>query len=180
MTTYIAILRGINVGGHRKILMADLKNLLTKNGCNNVVTYIQSGNVVFSSTKSAKELEQHIYNLIKTNYGFDVPVMLRSQKEWKDVFECNPYLLKDNSIPIDQLYVTFLGETPVKERLAEITEISFPNDDFKIIGTTVYILLGKKYSDTKLTNSFFESKLKVAATSRNWKTVTKLLELSKD
>ena len=169
MKTYVVLFRGINVGGKNILPMKELSAVLAENKYEDIKTYIQSGNVVFSSSKSAKELEQHISNLIKTNYGFDVPVMLRSQKEWKDVFECNPYLLKDNSIPIDQLYVTFLGETPVKERLAEITEISFPNDDFKIIGTTVYILLGKKYSDTKLTNSFFESKLKVAATSRNWK-----------
>lgn len=178
MTKFIAILRGINVGGHRKILMADLKTLLAKNDLQNIATYIQSGNVVFDASKNAAELEQLISSLIKKQYDFDVPVMVRSQEEWRTVFEQNPFLLKDNSIPIDQLYVTFLGEEPTPENLTITNDFSFPNDEFKIVGRSVYILLGKKYSDTKLTNTFFESKLKVTATSRNWKTVTKLVEMS--
>jgi uncharacterized protein (DUF1697 family) len=178
LTKFIAILRGINVGGHRKILMADLKTLLSKNGMKEVATYIQSGNVVFASSKDASELEQLITNLIKQTYDFDVPVMVRSKEEWETVFEQNPFLLKDSTLIIDRLYVTFLGKEPTQENIAITTDFSFPNDEFKIIGRSVYILLGKKYSDTKLTNAFFESKLKVTATSRNWKTVTKLVELS--
>ena len=158
--------------------MADLKSLLVKNGLKDVVTYIQSGNLIFSSDKSSDDLEKLISGLIMDKYAFEVPVMVRSVEDWKLVFEENPFLLNDPNIEIDRLYVTFLGDEPTATNLSVVNGMSFPNDDFQIIGRSVYILLHKKYSETKLTNSFFESKLKVTATSRNWKTVTKLVEMS--
>lgn len=176
MSTHIAILRGINVGGHRKILMADLKTLLIKNGLKDVVTYIQSGNVLFSSTKSEVELSQLIASLIHKEFGFEVPVIVRSIKNWSDVFGSNPFM-KD-AVDVKRLHLTFLSAQPNSDLVEKLREVKFENDQYAILGNVIYLLTPERYSDSKLTNNLFEQKLKVTATTRNWKTVAKLNELS--
>ncbi|MET2983825.1 DUF1697 domain-containing protein [Aureibaculum conchae] len=176
MITYIAILRGINVGGHRKILMADLKLLLKKIGLKDCTTYIQSGNVVFSSNMSSNEIEKAIKEAIFKKYGFDVPVLIRTTDEIETVFSSNPFLPKETDI--NKLYVAFLAEKPLKEYLEKLKAIHFEDANYQIIGNHVYICYDTKVSNSKLTNNLIESKLKVTTTIRNWKTVTKLLEMS--
>lgn len=174
MTTYIALLRGINVGGHRKILMADLKSLLTKSGLTNVSTYIQSGNIVFESDLDAEALEIQIAKLIKDHYGFDVPTLVRTSEEWGDVVNNNPFLTKNAATPIGQLYVAFLSEEPLDEHVESFRELSFGEDKWILSGRTMFIYYAERFSKSKLTNAPIESKLKVTASSRNWKTVTHL------
>ena len=176
MKTYIAILRGINVGGKRKILMADLKQLLDENGFENIVTYIQSGNVIFSSDWSVKEIEGLIKQTIFSKYGFDVPVLVRTKNEIKTIFNSNPFLSKETDI--NKLYVTFLSEIPSNENLEKLNTIHFSDANYSLVGSQLYICYDTKCSDSKLTNNLIEKKLNVTATSRNWKTVTKLFELS--
>lgn len=177
MTRYISILRGINVGGKRKILMADLRQLFKKLGFSNTTSYIQSGNIIFDYEKNVevKELEDKIQEAIFKAYGFEVPVIIRSVNEIEHSISNNPFL---NSNEIERLHLTFLKETPDTINLEQINEYNFPSDDFNIMGKNVFIYCSEKYSDSKLTNTFFEKKLKVTATTRNWKTVNKLFEIA--
>ncbi len=175
MKKYIAILRGINVGGKRKILMADLKVLLTKMGLQDITTYIQSGNIVFFSNLSARKIEETIKQAIFKKYGFDVPVMIRTSEEIKIIFNNNPFLPNEKNI--DKLYVTFLSENPVLENIDHLKKMDFNGDQFVIDKSQVYLFFSEKYSKSKLSNNLIESKLKVTATTRNWKTVRTLFEM---
>ncbi len=178
MTTYISILRGINVGGKRKILMSDLKVIYQKLGFTKATTYIQSGNVIFQAKKnlSIQEIEEAIKRAIQKEYNYDVPVLVRTTESIKNTMKINPFL-KDENIAIERLYLTFLAENISVEKLENIKNIDTGNDRYLIIDKDVFICCSTKYSDSKLTNNFFETKLKVRATTRNWKTITKLVEI---
>ncbi len=179
MTKYISILRGINVGGKRKILMADLRELYKSLGFENIVTYIQSGNVIFESKKknANNTFTKKIKEAIFEKYGFDVPVIIRSVEEIKNILKKNPFLKKEG-VQIENLCVTFLSEVPSEENLEKIKTYDYSPDLFQIIEDNTFLFIEGKYHKSKLTNNFFEKKLKVSATTRNWKTVLKLLELS--
>ena len=179
MTKYISILRGINVGGKRKILMADLRELYKSLGFENIVTYIQSGNVIFESKKknANNTFTKKIKEAIFEKYGFDVPVIIRSVEEIKNILKKNPFLKKEGA-QIENLCVTFLSEVPSEENLEKIKTCDYSPDLFQIIEDNTFLFIEGKYHKSKLTNNFFEKKLKVSATTRNWKTVLKLLELS--
>ncbi|NOR88010.1 MAG: DUF1697 domain-containing protein [Bacteroidales bacterium] len=178
MIRYISILRGINVGGHKKIVMANLKVLYKELGLTNVVTYIQSGNVVFDAKNDEKPLKLAlmIEQKIKEVYGFEVPIIIRTKEEIGKIVAESPYV---NNEEIDRLYVTFLSQIPSEDRLSIINEKGFSSDKFEIIGKNIFGYSSGEYSDSKLSNQFFEIKLKVSATTRNWKTVLKLNELAK-
>jgi len=178
MTRYISILRGINVGGKRKILIKDLKSLFEKLDFSKVETYIQSGNVIFESDQklSNANLELKIQQAIAETYGFDVPVIVRTAEEWAESVVNNPFW-KEKDADIDRLHLTFLKDLPVPEKLEKISALVFPPDKFEIIGKDVFVFCSAGYSDSKLTNQFFESKLGIQATTRNWKTVMKLQEM---
>jgi len=179
MSKKIAILRGINVGGKRKILMADLKLLFQNLGFSNISSYIQSGNVIFIDDNGLNDLDiaKQIEHAITAKYKFDVPVIIRSSKEIAKAVKKNPFY-KKNAEDISQLHLTFLNEKPTKENLTKIESYNYEPDKFVIIGKEVFIFCADKYHQSKLTNNFFEKKLKVSATTRNWKTVLKLVELS--
>ena len=178
MKKKIAILRGINVGGKRKILMADLKALFHVLGFSDIKTYIQSGNVIFSVTENADDLliAFNIEQAIFQEFGFDVPVIIRDATELGRLVSKNPFLKEDSDIK--QLHVTFLNQLPSEEDLQQTQTYLFEPDQFSIDQKEVFIYCDGKYHQSKLTNNFFEQKLKVKATTRNWKTVLKLIELS--
>ena len=179
MTKLIAILRGINVGGKRKILMSDLGDLFESMGFKNVVTYIQSGNVIFdkSGNLSTLKISNQIEKAIKEKFGFDVPVILISSRAISDAVTSNPYY-KEKGVDTNQLHLTFLKELPSDENRILTESYNYEPDKFIIDGQNVFILCRGKYHKSKLTNSFFEKRLETTATTRNWKTVLKLLELS--
>lgn len=174
MTTYIAILRGINVGGNRKILMADLKKLLSQAGFENITTYIQSGNILFESDANATEIAGTVKQLIFDTYGFDVPVILRTAHEFQELFMNNPFL---ETAEISQLHVTFLDEIPRNELINGLSNKSFEPDEVTLIGKNAFIKCKGLYHESKFSNAFFEKNLNATATTRNWKTVAKLAEL---
>jgi len=178
MTRYISILRGINVGGKRRILMSDLKRLFEDFGFIDITTYIQSGNVIFDCNvkKDNIELANKIEQSIMDSYEFKVPVIVRTINEIKQIKLNNPFLKIDTKI--ERLHLTFLNEIPNSDKLEKIKSYDFTPDKFEIINKDIYIFCSGKYSDSKLTNKFFENKLKITATTRNWNTVNKLYEIA--
>ncbi|MPQ48255.1 DUF1697 domain-containing protein [Marinifilum sp. N1E240] len=176
MKRYISLLRGINVGGKRKILMADLKALYTEMGFKNCVSYIQSGNVIFETQEhSNQELAKSIQEAISKKYGFDVPVIVRTKDEWEQSIKANPYA---ENCDTASLHLTFLSEVPNAELIKVAKDKDFSPDEFQIINHDVFLHIPGKYHQTKISNQFFEKNLKVSATTRNWKTVMKLWELA--
>ena len=178
MTTYISILRGINVSGQRIIKMEALRQLYQNLGFTDVVTYIQSGNVIFRDNKSTpEELEKIIANQIQQQFGFIVPVVVLTISQLREIVEKNPFL-KELSKDISFMHVTFLSSTPKSINHQQISDKRLPNEAVEIIEKAVYLYCPNGYGNTKLTNNFLESALKVTATTRNWKSTKMLLELS--
>lgn len=172
MEKYIILLRGINVSGKNKILMADLRDLLNNLGFLNVQTYIQSGNIILESTLEKKEICNIIKNGIQEKFGFDVPVIIRTIQEWKKAIENYPFPTGNEKI----VAFAFLNKVS-KEIEIEIKNIG--EDKYKIVNDIVYLYCPSGFGKTKLTNNIFEKKLNVVATTRNLRTTKKLLELSK-
>jgi len=175
MLAYIALLRGINVGGHKKVPMAELRDVLTASGLENVQTYIQSGNVIFQSSSSDKEvLEQRIQKVIRGYFSFEVPVLVRTRAEIKTIFENCPFP-EDKKV---NSYFTMLSEIPSRDLVDEASKKTYPNEEFVILQDCIYFFCVNGYGNAKFNLNFFERKLKVNATSRNYKTMVKLLALS--
>ena len=175
MHTYISILRGINVSGQKKIIMTDLVKLYEDLGFTDVKTYIQSGNVVFNSTKKVSNsmLVKQIETKINEIYGFLVPVIIRTVDDLSKIIASNPFKNETS----ENLYITFLSNLPNSNHLENLTELNYLLDEFIVIEKEIYLNVSS-YGTTKLSNSFFENKLKVTATTRNWNTVNKLLAIS--
>ncbi len=168
---YIAILRGINVSGSKKLPMAELRALLSNLGFENVQTYIQSGNVVFKSEeKDQKKLESQISEAIKKQYDYDVPVFVITISQWKIAMAKNPFIEED----ISKQAITFLATIPTETTF----EIESKGDQYKIIDSEVYLYCLNGFGRSKLNNNLFERKLKTQATTRNWRTIHKLLEMA--
>jgi uncharacterized protein (DUF1697 family) len=178
MQTYIAILRGINVGGKKPMKMQALKDLFEKLGFENVQTYIQSGNVVFKYKKEnvdtiATTLSKNILKI----FGFEVPVLVLGAKELQGIVDNNNFL-QDNEKDLAFLHVTFLEKKPTLELAKNLQKYDFTPDEFLIQDKAIYLYCPNSYSSSKLSNTFLENKLKVTATTRNWKTVNELLRMS--
>jgi len=158
--------------------MADLKVLCEKLGLKNLQTYIQSGNIVFelAQPEPIPELQDKLKQAFTKTFGFDIPVLIRISEEWAEMIEKNPFL-KDENVDIDRLHLTCLKEIPAPDLLEKIKSYQYLPDRYEIIGRDVFIYCAAGYGTSKLTNPFFESKLKVLASTRNWKTVMKLHEM---
>jgi uncharacterized protein (DUF1697 family) len=178
MQTYISILRGINVSGHRMIKMDALKKMCSDLKFENVRTYIQSGNIIFQSKMADT---QKISNAIKTTiekvFGFDVPVLTLTPVEWKDVIRANPFL-NDPSKDPSFFHITFLSDKPTKQAIEQLKQVDVKNDQYEIINKAIYLYCPNSYSNSKLTNNLFENKLKVTATTRNWKTTNEIYTIA--
>ena len=178
MTTYISILRGINVGGHRMIKMDALKQMFAGIGFQNIQTYIQSGNIVFQDKKAdPQKLEKKISKAITEKFGFDVPVIVKEFSELKQIISDNPFL-KDKTKDLAHFHVTFLSNHPGHESYNKIEAIPYQPDEFHLVEKAIYLYCPNSYSNSKLTNGFFETKLKVTATTRNWKTTNELYNIA--
>lgn len=175
MNKYIVLLRGINVGGHHKILMADLRNLLSNNNYHNVQTYIQSGNIILESDKNSKQISVHIKELIAKYYQFDIPVISIPEKELHTCFKENPFLEKETDIK--KLHVTFLSDIPEESKVNNLDIPIYNNDQYNIKRSIIYLHTPDGFAKTKFNIATFEKKLNIQATTRNWNTVTKLVNL---
>lgn len=172
MNTFIVILRGINVSGKNKLPMQELRELLSTLGFQAIQTYIQSGNIILRSDVARNTIVTQIQTAIKEQYGYDVPVLIRTVEEWEKAIANNPYPIDNHKV----LHFTFLSEVPMS---TEITVNAAEGDHYTIIDDVVYIYALGGYGKSKLSNNLFEKKLKVTATTRNYKTTMKLLELAK-
>jgi uncharacterized protein (DUF1697 family) len=176
--TCLALLRGINVGGKNKLPMKDLVEIFVAAGCRGVRTYIQSGNVIFRADPDEKlRLPGLITAEIARRFGYSVPVVLRTTDEIAGVLTNNPFLIAGASE--DELHVLFLADLPAKRCVEGLDPERSPPDAFAVSGREVYLRLPNGVARTKLTNAYFDSKLATTSTGRNWRTVTKLFELSK-
>jgi uncharacterized protein (DUF1697 family) len=176
---YVSLLRAVNVGG-RKLPMADLRALYEHHGHRDVVTYVQSGNVVSrAATRSPATVAREIGDAIEAELGLDVDVLVRTPAELRRVLAANPFLRGRGARPDPKtLHVTFLAVAPAATRVADLDGRPFAPDEFRLAGREVYLSCPKGYGTTKINNAWFERKLGVAATTRNWRTVGKLVELA--
>lgn len=178
MNSYIALLRGINVSGQKKIKMADLKTMFVKIGFKDVVTYIQSGNVIFrSDEKSIQGLEGKIKDGITEKFGFDVPVLVKTKAEIEEILQKSPYK-KTEDLEAKKIYYVLLKNEPEKDSIANLAQKDYPNELFSMGKNCVYLNCVLGAGKAKLTNNIIERKLKVSATTRNHRTMLKLIELS--
>jgi uncharacterized protein (DUF1697 family) len=176
--TYLALLRGVNVGGKKKLPMKDLVDICLEAGCSNVKTFIQSGNVIFSADRQIRaQLPGRIASLITGRFGFRTPVILRTLKQLTAVVANNPFLEQGGSE--DALHVLFLADVPNADVVAGLDPERSPGDAFLVRGQEIFLKLPNGVADSKLTNIYFDKKLGTISTGRNWRTVTKLLELMK-
>ncbi|WP_196893649.1 DUF1697 domain-containing protein [Aureivirga marina] len=174
MKKYIVLLRGINVGGHRKIAMKDLKILLEEKGFKDCKTYIQSGNIILNSTENKENIKYEIQNSIQEKYDFEVKTFVFEIDEWNKLISENTDEIENGS----KYFVAFLNKLPSKTSLESLENIEFKDETWKIQKTQIYFETPSGIGKSKLNNNFIEQKLKVEATTRNWKTILKLQELS--
>jgi uncharacterized protein (DUF1697 family) len=176
MSTYIALLRGINVGGSAIVKMADLKAAFVSMKFEKIDTYLQSGNVVFEAPdRDTGELSLVIKESLKKRFGFDIGVIAIPAKRFKKIAGSNPFLSPSSNI--DHLYVTFLAETPERSVVDSLKMPVGKDEKFAVVGSEIFLYLPNGYGRTKINNNAFEKKLGNMATTRNWKTVQALLSM---
>jgi uncharacterized protein (DUF1697 family) len=174
---YIALLRGINVGGNKKIKMGDLRDLLTANGFKNVKTYIQSGNVAFeNTTETVADLGDKMMNLIQEKYGFEVKIILKTAIEIKKITNDIPdFVLQD--LPLNFVFAILLDSIPQKEKVEVFLVQDFSPDKIAIQNDVVYLACPNGISNSKFGTNIIEKQLKVSSTARNFKTMQKLITM---
>ncbi len=174
MDTYIALLRGINVSGQKQIKMADLKIHFEELQFHDVKTYIQSGNLIFTCAgKSTTELEIMISRLIYDKYGYEVTTFVITPGELKDIISGNPFV-RNNNIDTARTYITFLSDFPSDKHVDKLKNKDYSPEEYALAGKTIYFYSPYGYGKAKMNNNLFENRLKLKATTRNWKTVNKL------
>jgi uncharacterized protein (DUF1697 family) len=177
VNSYAALLRGVNVGGRAKVGMEVLRSLFASLGYTDVASYVQSGNVVFkSSIKDVPKLTKAIEKKIGADLDMEVTVLIRSAAELAKVLAANPLI--DRSADPTKLHVTFLQGKPTRDHLAKLPKVSDGKDELAVVGREIYLFCPDGYSNSKLNNAFIEKRLGIRATTRNWRTVAKLVEMT--
>ena len=174
MNTYISLLKSINVGGKNKLPMTALRDIYQVLGCTNVTTYIQSGNVIFRAANNTKTLENGVSQILYRQWGYTIPVWIRKVHFFSRIITNNPF----EGFEPSTLYVTLLGDATQQTQIPNMTEQAWGGDRFVAQGSVVYVHCPHGYGRTKLNNSFFESRGHTRATTRNWKTICRLVELA--
>ena len=180
MPVYIAMLRGINIGPHKRIKMDDLRKSFEGLGFEQVRTYIQSGNVIFHARKgSSTALCKKIDAAITNDFGFSAPVILRTSTELGRALEANP-LLKQRGIDLEKLHVTFLSNLPAAPALKKLAEFTLAPDQSQCVGKEIFLHLPNGFSGSSLWKVPWEKALGVVTTTRNWRTVNAILQMCRD
>ena len=174
----VALLRGINVGGKNLLPMKALAAMFAAAGCKDVKTYIQSGNVVFRYG-AKKDVAAVVRAEIEKQFGLKVPVLVRSAAEMVTVLAENPFLGANEGGGAEEalLHVMFLDSEPAAALVAGLDPERSKPDEFVVNGREVYLRLPHGAAKTKLSNAYFDSKLKTVGTQRNWRTVKTLAEM---
>ncbi len=168
----VALLRGINVGGNRKIPMADLRLALQKAGFEQVQTYIQSGNILWQSQAKPEVLARQVQQVVRDRFGFEVEVVVRTAEQWQHTIQSNPF--PDQT---DHLHVAFLGRAPSEARVQALQEAATGDDLWHLLGEDVYLFYPHGTAEAQLTHKVLEKHLQVSGTVRNWRTVLKVQQL---
>jgi len=177
MNTYISMLRGINVSGQKQVRMAELKRQYEALDLKNVHTYLQSGNVIFDSEAQDTEALAHaIEARMEASFFFSVPVLIRTAADFRRIIENHPF---QDEEPV-RVLVTFLYERPGLAKLDELSRYEDKVDQFAIGEQEIFLFCPGGYGRTKLSNTFFEKRLGVIATTRNWKTVNALYKMANE
>jgi uncharacterized protein (DUF1697 family) len=180
MPIYVAMLRGINVGGNKIIKMDKLRSCLEALGLEQVKTYIQSGNVVFKTAKiSPVSLSKKIENRILADFGFSVSVISRSADEIANTIADNPFLNQPGIDP-EKFHVAFLSEAPTAADLKKLSELTLAPDRSHCRSKEVYFYFPNGVSGSSLWKHPLDRVLAVEATMRNWKTVNTLHQMCVD
>jgi uncharacterized protein (DUF1697 family) len=179
MKTYIAFLRGINVSGKTKIPMAELRKLCESVKLKDVKTYIQSGNIIFKSdSTNSTELENLIEKAILNNYGFEVPVLIKTVEQLSKIISINPYNLEADILE-NKIYFVLLNSEPQIKYLESFKNEEFKNEEFFYYENCIYLKCNMGYGKAKLNNNLIERKLRLMATTRNYRTMNTLIDLCK-
>jgi uncharacterized protein (DUF1697 family) len=174
---YVALLRGINVGGKNRLPMKALSEVFVQNGCTQVETYIQSGNVVFHATERvARTIPARVSDGILKRFGLQIVVVLRAASELKRATTANPFLKAGTDVA--SLHVMFLAGHPTAAQIDSLDPLRSPPDAFIARGSEVYLRLPNGAGRSKLTNAYFDARLGTTSTVRNWRTVLKLVEMT--
>ena len=180
MPIYISMLRGINVGGHKRVKMDKLRASLVALGFEQVKTYIQSGNVVFKSGKlSTFKLSKRIEERILRDFGFPVSVISRSSDEMARTIERNPFL-NQRGIDHEKLHVMFLSDAPAPAALKKLADLTAAPDQCRSFDREIYFYLPNGASQSVLMKSPVDRILAVVTTTRNWRTVNSLHQMCED
>jgi uncharacterized protein (DUF1697 family) len=174
MPTYISLIRGINVGGHKSIKMDELRKAAESLGFKDVRTYVQSGNIVFSASKQAPAaLSKKTEAVILKKFGHEVSVITKTTEEVKQAIQNNPFL-KEEGLDTSKLHVTFLSGHPQSSDLKKLEAIPCGDDRYRCQGDILFLYLPNGAGESKLANAPFEKYLRLRATTRNWRTVNNL------
>lgn len=171
---HVALLRGINVGGKAKLPMRDLAAIFAACGPAEVETYIQSGNVVFTAAQPEAVVAAVTLEIARV-YGYPGRIVLRSAEEFAAAYDANPFA--QAGAPAETLHVYFLADCPDAQAVKALDAERSPGDSFVVLGREVYLHLPQGMARTKLTNSYFDTKLGTVSTARNWNTVSTLLKM---
>jgi uncharacterized protein (DUF1697 family) len=179
MIKAVSFLRGVNMTGHNKIKMTDLSAIYRKLGFKDAETYIQSGNVVFNCKDDVniQIVATLVEEAILKKFKYTIPVLNRTTAELKKLITDNPFVNIKDFDPA-KLAVIFLYEEPTIDQTDKVRNVDYPPDRFKIIGKEIFIYCPNGFGRTKLYTNFFENKMKVTGTARNWKTINAVLEIA--
>jgi uncharacterized protein (DUF1697 family) len=175
MAVYIALVRGINVGRHRRVSMADLRDAFAAAGVDNATTYLQSGNVHLESRLSAAKLAPKLEKELERRLGLDVSIFVRTRAQLARLVERNPFADESDA---KKVHVAFLESAPQRTRARNLDPERVAPDEFRVVAREIYLHYPNGYGRSKLTNDYLEKQLGVRSTLRNWKTVTALAELA--
>lgn len=180
MAVYVALLRGVNVGPHKRMKMEALRKSFEALGFERVKTYIQSGNVVFKAAKaSPSALGKRVEGRIVEDFGFSASVIVRSGDELGQTIAGNPFL-KQRGIDPEMFHVTFLSEGPAASAVKKLAEYTIAPDQSRCVGSAIYLYLPNGFSKSSLFRVPWEKALGVVTTTRNWRTVNTLYQMCQD